>query len=132
MNGDFGLQLGDAPASCHQLRVLATGPPGQLAGVDQMLTPPDVDRLANSQIGSDLSHRTARGNQIKDLAAELRRIPLRHGTGDPLESEDRDHPASRLRPTRGTSLVSLTIRSRRGRWCDGSAPAPAPSAGGRR
>jgi hypothetical protein len=66
--------------------------------------PPDVDRLlADGQIDGDLSHRTTGSDQIKDLAAGLGGIPLRHGTGDPLGSEDRDHPASRLHPTRGTS-----------------------------
>lgn len=108
MDRDFGFQLGDTPASRGQLSVLAAGPAGQLPGVDQMLPAPDIDcLLADSQIGGDLSHRTASCDQIKNLAAELGGIPLRHRSGDPLGSEDRDHPARRLHPTRGTSLRSV-------------------------
>jgi hypothetical protein len=67
-----------------------------------MLPPPDVGRLlADREIGGDLSHRTA--TRPRNLTTELRRIPLRHRTGDPLGSEDRDHPVRRLHPTRGTS-----------------------------
>ena len=104
MDRDFGFQLGDTPASRGQLSVLAAGPAGQLPGVDQMLPAPDIDcLLADSQIGGDLSHRTASCDQIKNLAAELGGIPLRHRSGDPLGSEDRDHPVTRLHSIRGTS-----------------------------
>lgn len=40
--------------------------PGQLAGVDQLLPSPHIDRLlADVQIGSDLSNATTRRNQIE-------------------------------------------------------------------
>jgi len=104
MDRDFGLKLGDAPEGRDQLGVLAAGRSRQLPGVDQMLPPSDVDRLlSDGRVGGDLSHQTAWGDQIKDLAEALGGIPLRHRSSDPLGSEDRNHPASRLHPTRGTS-----------------------------
>jgi hypothetical protein len=59
MDGDFGLEFGDARGAGHQLGVLAAGRSPQLPGVDQILPPPHVDRLlADNQVGNDLSHRT--------------------------------------------------------------------------
>ena len=57
---------------------------------------PAVDRLlADGQVGGDLSHLTARGDQVRNLATGFGGIPLRHGTGDPLGSEDRRTVGSR-------------------------------------
>src|SRR6266550_1473718 len=44
VDGQFGLQLGDAPAGGGQLSLVAAGGAGQLPGVEQMLPPPHVDR----------------------------------------------------------------------------------------
>jgi hypothetical protein len=104
MDGNFGFELGDAPTGRDQFGVLAAGPAGQLPGIDQMLTAPDIDRLlADGQVDGDLSTRATRGDEIKDLAAELGGIPLRHGTGDPLGLEDRDHPHQSLHETQDRS-----------------------------
>jgi hypothetical protein len=78
VDGDLGLELGDAPTGRGQVGVLAAGPAGQLPGVDQMLTAPDIDRLlADGQVGGDLSYRPSSDQVAVDVA---------HGPLDPQAS----------------------------------------------
>jgi hypothetical protein len=71
------LQLGDASARSHQLRVISAGHPRNLTAVEQLL-PPRIGHLrADIQIMRDLSDRSARSLQIENLPPELRRVTPR-------------------------------------------------------
>lgn len=75
MDRQLGFQLRDSLAGRDQLSVVAAGDARQLATIDQMLPPPQVDHLiADLQIGGDLRHQTTSSDQIQHLATELRRI----------------------------------------------------------
>src|SRR5665811_836098 len=81
---EFSLELSDPPLHRHQLCDLVGGQPRSLAGVDQHLTAPLVDRLvAHAEIASDRRNRPPHSKQIQNLATELGRIPVRQ-TDPPL------------------------------------------------
>ncbi len=79
MDGQFGFQLCDAPASGDQFGVVAAGHAGHLPEIDQLLTSPGVDRLiADVEIVRDLSDGAPKSNEIKDLPAELCGVAAGH------------------------------------------------------
>jgi hypothetical protein len=74
VNGQLGLQLGNAPLGGRQLRLLSAGRPGNKPLVNAVLAPPGIDRLlADPQTPGDVSDPAPGLNKIKDLSAEPRR-----------------------------------------------------------
>nr|WP_235618371.1 hypothetical protein [Streptomyces sp. CB02400] len=75
VGGRFRLQFGNPSSGDHELSPVLAGRPGQLPGVDEVLTSPDVDRLlADAETVSDLPDRPAGIDEIEDLAPELGRV----------------------------------------------------------
>src|SRR6266508_5495784 len=78
MHRELGLELLDPTSRCAQLLALARAQPRQLAAIDQLLTPPAVDRLiADLEQERNLGDCLTRRDQIERPPTELRRIPLR-------------------------------------------------------
>jgi NAD(P)-dependent dehydrogenase (short-subunit alcohol dehydrogenase family) len=101
VNGQLDLQLGDPLARGDQLCMISAGHARHLAGIGQ-LPPPGADhRRADIQVSSDLRCRPPGSEQVQDLATELQRVTPGHIVLHELLMVD--HPATRLRRTRGTS-----------------------------
>lgn len=79
MDGQLGLQLDDPSPRGDQIGQVDRRDAGHLAGVDELLAVPVIDRLiADLKIVDQLGHGPAGLQQIKNLTAELGRISSRH------------------------------------------------------
>ena len=80
VDGDLGLEFGDPSPCGDQFGVVGAGRARQLAGVDQLLVAPGVDRLfADVEICGDLGDAATGCDEVEHLASKLRRVPLGHG-----------------------------------------------------
>jgi len=75
VDGQLGLQLGDAALRGGQLRLLGAAQPRLQTPIDPVLTPSGVDRLgADPEIPRDVGDRPPGIDQVEHLPPELRRI----------------------------------------------------------
>lgn len=73
MDGQLGLQLGDAFAGRSELGLVDAGRAGQLPSIDEVLATPDIDRLvADAEEPGDLGDLPSGCDEIENLTTELR------------------------------------------------------------
>jgi hypothetical protein len=79
VDGQLGLQFGDALAGRGQFGQITAGRTGQLPRIDEVLATPDIDRLvADAEEPGNLDAPPSGCDEIENLAAELGRIAAEH------------------------------------------------------